>query len=93
MLAKGKENLEGVVEEGSDKLSVIDLGLIAILNSVVCPANHIFVSPFLLEIGTRHHVEESVTDGVNLGIWRRSGYEWCKGWNRAEVITALFIST
>lgn len=67
MLAKGKENLEGVVEEGSDKLSVIDLGLIAIVNSVVCPANHIFVSPFLLEIGTRHHVEESVTRWCELG--------------------------
>lgn len=78
MLAKGKENLEGVVEEGSDKLWVIDLGLSAVKDSVVCPANHTSVSPFLLEIGTRHHVEESVTDGVNL-IWGRSGYEWRKG--------------
>lgn len=66
MLVKGKENLEGVVEDGSDKLLVIGLGLIAVVDAVVCPANHTFVSPFLLEIGTRHHVEKSVTESVNL---------------------------
>lgn len=58
MLTKGKGNLEWVVEEGSDELSVTDLGLIAVVDSVDCPANHLFVNPFLLEIGTRNHTEE-----------------------------------
>lgn len=92
MLAKGKGNLEWVLKEGSDELPVTDLQLIAVEDSVACPANHLFVSPFLLEIGTRYHLKESVTGSVNL-IWGRSGYERYKCWNRADVIGVLFLST
>lgn len=71
---------------------VTDLARInCVVDSVACLTNHIFVSPLLLEIGTGHHLEKSVMDGVNL-IWGRSGYEWCKGWDR-DVISALPIST
>lgn len=68
MLANGKRNLEWVVEDGSDELSVTDLGLIAVVDSVACPTNHLSVSPFLLETGTSHHREESVRGWCELNV-------------------------
>lgn len=77
VLAKDKGNLEFVVKEGSNELSVIDLGLI-VVDSAAYLTNDSFLSTFLLETGNRHHLEESVIGGVNL-IWGRSVYEWFKG--------------
>lgn len=48
-----------MVGEGTDELSISDLGLITVVDSVACPTNHTFVSPFLSETGTNHHCEES----------------------------------
>lgn len=68
MLVNSKGNLEWVVEDGWNELSVTDLGLIAIVDSVSCPTNHLLVSPFLLETGTSHHHEESVRGWCELNM-------------------------
>lgn len=69
VLVNGKGNLEWVVEDGwNELLSVTDLGLIVIADSVSCPTNHLLVSPFLLETGTSHHREESVRGWSELNM-------------------------
>lgn len=76
MLAKGKRNLEWVVEEASDELSISDLGLIAVVDSIACPTNHLLVSPFLSEIETNHHQEESLRGWCELNVGGGWGGEW-----------------
>ena len=63
-----------MVEDRSDEFSVTGLGLIAVVDSVACPTNHLLLSPFVLETGTGRHREELVRGWCEL-MWGKGGFE------------------